>query len=159
MGCSLTHKSRWRPIFSKRLHFGRSVVLVVPNHIFNAYNYQINKVLVFKFYLWHKIITLSTTTFVLPITCNRNVMPNGVHLSHSRQVAHVYMYYQLFDFKMADGDQLGQCRSSNMIYYVEMHRQTFEKLTWLKGTYYTSSNNKTLNARLLARVITGCHYT
>ena len=23
----------------------------------------------------------------------------------------------------------------------------------------TSSNNKTLNARLLARVITGCHYT
>ena len=29
---------------------------------------------------------------------------NGVHLSHSRQVAHVY--YQLFDSKMADGDQL-----------------------------------------------------
>ena len=29
---------------------------------------------------------------------------NGVHLSHSQQVAHVY--YQLFDFKMADGDQL-----------------------------------------------------
>jgi hypothetical protein len=29
---------------------------------------------------------------------------NGVHLSHSRQVGHVY--YQLFDFKMADGDQL-----------------------------------------------------
>jgi hypothetical protein len=28
----------------------------------------------------------------------------GVHLSHSRQVAHVY--YQLFDSKMADGDQL-----------------------------------------------------
>jgi hypothetical protein len=49
MGCSLTHKSRWRPIFSQRLHFERSVV--VPNHIFNAYNYQINKVLVFKFYL------------------------------------------------------------------------------------------------------------
>jgi hypothetical protein len=24
---------------------------------------------------------------------------------------------------------------------------------------YVSSNNKTLNARLLARVITGCHYT
>ena len=24
---------------------------------------------------------------------------------------------------------------------------------------YPSSNNKTLNARLLARVITGCHYT
>jgi hypothetical protein len=24
---------------------------------------------------------------------------------------------------------------------------------------HTSSNNKTLNARLLARVITGCHYT
>ena len=29
----------------------------------------------------------------------------------------------------------GQCRNSNMIYYAEMHRQTFEKLTWLKGTY------------------------
>ena len=29
---------------------------------------------------------------------------NGVHQSHSRQVAHVY--YQLFDSKMADGDQL-----------------------------------------------------
>ena len=28
---------------------------------------------------------------------------NGVHLSHSRQMAHVY--YQLFDSKMADGDQ------------------------------------------------------
>ena len=62
---------------------------------------------------------------------------NGVHLSHSRQVAHVY--YQLFDSKMADGDQLGgQCRSSNMI-YAGMHRQTFEKLTWLKGTYYTEN--------------------
>ena len=33
----------------------------------------------------------------------------------------------------------GQCRSSNMIYYAEMHRQTFEKLTWLKGTYYTEN--------------------
>ena len=31
----------------------------------------------------------------------------------------------------------GQCRSSNMIYYAEM--QTFEKLTWLKGTYYTEN--------------------
>ena len=27
------------------------------------------------------------------------------------------------------------------------------------GMAYISSNNKTLNARLLARVITGCHYT
>jgi hypothetical protein len=34
---------------------------------------------------------------------NKN-FANGVHLSHSRQVAHVY--YQLFDSKMADGDQL-----------------------------------------------------
>jgi hypothetical protein len=33
----------------------------------------------------------------------------------------------------------GQCRSSNMIYYAEMHRQTVEKLTWLKGTYYTEN--------------------
>ena len=29
---------------------------------------------------------------------------NGVHLSYFRQVVHVY--YQLFDSKMADGDQL-----------------------------------------------------
>jgi hypothetical protein len=49
MGCSLTHKSRWRPIFSQRLHFGRSVV--VFNHIFNAYNYQIN-----KYIFYHEII-------------------------------------------------------------------------------------------------------
>jgi hypothetical protein len=33
-----------------------------------------------------------------------------------------------------------QCRSSNTIYYAEMHRQTFEKLTWLKGTYYTENS-------------------
>jgi hypothetical protein len=57
---------------------------------------------------------------------------NGVPLSHSRQVAHVH--YQLFDSKMADGGQLcttgcDQCRSSNMIYYAEMHQQTVEKLT------------------------------
>jgi hypothetical protein len=26
-----------------------------------------------------------------------------------------------------------------MIYYAEMHRQTVEKLTWLKGTYYTEN--------------------
>ena len=39
--------------------------------------------------------------------CIKNVeinQNNGVHLSHSRQVAHVY--YQLFDSMMADGDQL-----------------------------------------------------
>ena len=30
----------------------------------------------------------------------------------------------------------GQCQSSKMIYYAEMHRQTVEKLTWLKGAYY-----------------------
>jgi hypothetical protein len=41
MGCLLTHKSTWRPIFSEPFHFGRSVV--VPNHIFNAYNCQINE--------------------------------------------------------------------------------------------------------------------
>ena len=29
----------------------------------------------------------------------------------------------------------------------------------LKSPRNSSSNNKTLNARLLARVITGCHYT
>jgi hypothetical protein len=37
------------------------------------------------------------------------------------------------------------------------------KIFWRKivifHTKYPSSNNKTLNARLLARVITGCHYT
>jgi hypothetical protein len=26
-----------------------------------------------------------------------------------------------------------------MIYYAEMHQQTVEKLTWLKGTYYTEN--------------------
>ena len=36
----------------------------------------------------------------------------------------------------------GQCRSSNMIYYAEMHRQTVKRLTWLKGTYYTEDPNK-----------------
>jgi hypothetical protein len=46
------HKS----IFSKRLHFGR---LVVPNHIFNAYNYQIDSSSFQVFsdiYFFHKII-------------------------------------------------------------------------------------------------------
>ena len=33
-----------------------------------------------------------------------------------------------------------------------------EIITILSGPH-TSSNNKTLNARLLARVLTGCHYT
>ena len=52
----------------------------------------------------------------------------GFTRPHFRQVVHVY--YQLFDSKMADGDQLWcQCRSSKMIYYAEMHRQTVEKLT------------------------------
>jgi hypothetical protein len=37
--------------------------------------------------------------FLLLVGC----LTSGVHLSHSRQVAHVY--YQLFDSKMADGDQ------------------------------------------------------
>ena len=46
----------------------------------------------------------------------------GFTRPHFREVAHVY--YQLFDSKMADGDQLWcQCRSSKMIYYAEMHRQ------------------------------------
>ena len=31
----------------------------------------------------------------------------------------------------------GQCQRSDMIYYAEIHLQTVEKLTWLKGTYYT----------------------
>ena len=86
---------------------------------------------------WTKFNTNNTPTSVGRRYCrnmataewNRiiSVRSNGVHLSHSRQVAHVY--YQLFDSKMADGDQLGgQCRSSNVI-YAGMHRQTFEKLT------------------------------
>ena len=41
-------------------------------------------------------------------------MSNGVHLSHSRQVAHVY--YQLFDSKMADGDQLGVSAEARIWY-------------------------------------------
>ena len=32
-------------------------------------------------------------------------------------------------------------------------------LLWSRASMETSSNNKTLNARLLARVIKGCHYT
>jgi hypothetical protein len=43
----------------------------------------------------------------------------------SKKVAHVF--YQLFDSKKAIS--CGQCRSSKMIYYAEMHRQTVEKLT------------------------------
>jgi hypothetical protein len=42
-----------------------------------------------------------TTCFRAESNLNQS---NGVHLSHSRQVAHVY--YQLFDSKMAHGDQL-----------------------------------------------------
>ena len=34
-----------------------------------------------------------------------------------------------------------------------------KRLVLLPDRYYSSSNNKTLNARLLARVITGSHYT
>jgi hypothetical protein len=33
------------------------------------------------------------------------------------------------------------------------------RATYSRCTVSASSNNKTLNARLLARVITGCHYT
>ena len=36
----------------------------------------------------------------------------------------------------------GQYWSLNMIYYAEMHRHTVEKLTWLKGTYYTENPSK-----------------
>ena len=35
----------------------------------------------------------------------------------------------------------------------------FCKMFIFMGYWWTSSNNKTLNARLLARVITECHYT
>jgi hypothetical protein len=42
--------------------------------------------------------------FSVGATWTFNKYNNGVHLSHSQQVAHVY--YQLFDSKMADGDQL-----------------------------------------------------
>ena len=46
---TMKQRSTWRPIFSESLHFKRSVVL--PNHIFIAFNYQIYKLLVLKFYL------------------------------------------------------------------------------------------------------------
>ena len=59
----------------------------------------------------------------------------GFTCPFSKKVAHVF--YQLFDSKKAI--TCGQCRSSKMIYYAEMHRQTVEKLTWLKGTYYTEN--------------------
>jgi hypothetical protein len=52
---------------------------------------------------------------------------NGVYLSHSRQVAHVY--YQLFDSKMADGDQLWSMPKLEYDLLREMHQQTIEKLT------------------------------
>ena len=65
---------------------------------------------------WTKFNTNNTPTSVGRRYCrnmataewNRiiSVRSNGVHLSHSRQVAHVY--YQLFDSKLADGDQLWQ---------------------------------------------------
>ena len=41
---TMKHKSTWRPIFSEPHYFKRSVVL--PNHIFIAFNYQIYKLLV-----------------------------------------------------------------------------------------------------------------
>ena len=40
-----------------------------------------------------------------------------------------------------------------------MESQRTEGITFGKHWFHPSSNNKTLNARLLARVITGCHYT
>jgi hypothetical protein len=48
---NVKYKSLQNGIFklAYRTSEGRSVV--VPNHIFNTYNYRINKVLVFKFYL------------------------------------------------------------------------------------------------------------
>ena len=46
---TMKHKSTWHPIFLEPLHFKCSVVL--PNHIFIAFNYQIYKLLVLKFYL------------------------------------------------------------------------------------------------------------
>ena len=57
-----------------------------------------------------------------------------------------------------------ELREKRDIDYKKLHNgTTFEadkELTPLKTIrVVTSSNNKTLNARLLARVITGCHYT
>ena len=58
----------------------------------------------------------------------------------SRKVVHVF--YQLFDSKMADdGDLWSVPNLKKNIYYVEMHRQTVEKLTWLNGTYYTENQS------------------
>ena len=53
----------------------------------------------------------------------------------SKKVARVF--YQLFDSKKAIS--CGQCRSSKMIYYAEMHRYTVEKLTGLKSTYHSET--------------------
>ena len=59
--------------------------------------------LIFKklvtFSIFGKTAYLITTRIFFPL-----MIFNGVRLSYSRQVAHVY--YQLFDSKMADGDQL-----------------------------------------------------
>jgi hypothetical protein len=50
----MEHKSTWRSIFSEPLHFNCSVV--VPNHSFIAFNYQIYKLLVLNFYLIYKFV-------------------------------------------------------------------------------------------------------
>jgi hypothetical protein len=60
-----------------------STFKLIRHHNFNDGNYNMDP-------YWNKTMMLSDV--------------NEVHLSHSRQVAH--MYYQLFHSKMADGDQL-----------------------------------------------------
>ena len=49
-----------------------------------------------------------------------------------------------------------QCDSCNSWYHYDCQQLSLSDIDVLVNT---SSNNKTLNARLLARVITGCHYT
>ena len=52
--------------------------------------------------------------------------------------------------------------NSEMIWKIWKKSRLNSEMIWKtqkKGKYKCSSNNKTLNARLLARVITGCLYT
>jgi hypothetical protein len=57
-----------------------------------------------------------------------------------------------------------------MVFFIKIKRCSKAIIWWpfrvisdffilFKLVVFSSSNNKTLNARLLARVITGCHYT
>ena len=59
---------------------------------------------------------------------------------------------------LQDNNQIGSVEHAKDETYSKW-KQKWTGTIALLDTTYGSSNNKTLNARLLARVITGCHYT